>query len=127
MQCCSLSLLAGLGTHATAKVLDAHPGGAGRRYQVLLYLVVVGGLLPQGGRPFALVADWMHCTSAMYLTNVQRLALHLEGSPDAPQAVVQAAVTAAGYKGYVAPDYAAPPAPPKGGAGGPGAGGSGTP
>jgi hypothetical protein len=63
----------------------------------------------------------------MHLTNVQRLALHLEGNPDAPLSVVQAAVTATGYKGYVAPDYAAPPAPPKGGTGGPGAGGSGTP
>jgi hypothetical protein len=47
----------------------------------------------------------------MYLTNVQRLALHLEGYPDAPLSVVQAAVTATGYKGYVAPEYVAP-APP---------------
>ena len=54
----------------------------------------------------------------MYLTNVQRLALGLEGTPDAPQSVVAAAVTKTGYKGYVSPDYKAP-APPvsKGGAG----------
>ena len=63
----------------------------------------------------------------MYLINVQRLALHLEGNPDAPLSVIQAAVTKTGYTGYVAPDYVAPPAPPKGGTGGPGAGGSGTP
>jgi hypothetical protein len=58
--------------------------------------------------------------AAVYLTNVERLALHLEGNPDAPQAVIAAAVTKTGYKGYVAPDYvaAAPaagkpaPAPP---------------
>jgi hypothetical protein len=50
----------------------------------------------------------------MYLTNTARLALHLEGYPDAPLSVVQAAVTATGYTGYVAPDYKAPapPAPP---------------
>ena len=55
----------------------------------------------------------------MYLTNVQRLALHLEGTPDPSQAVVAAAVTKTGYKGYVAPDYVAaapavggPPPPP---------------
>jgi hypothetical protein len=47
----------------------------------------------------------------MYLTNTARLALHLEGYPDAPLSVVQAAVTATGYTGYVAPDYKAP-APP---------------
>ena len=47
----------------------------------------------------------------MYLTNVERLALHLEGNPDAPQAVVAAAVTATGYKGYVSPDYVAAAAP----------------
>ena len=54
----------------------------------------------------------------MYLTNVERLALHLEGNPDAPQAVVAAAVTATGYKGYVAPDFkgaAAPAAAPAAG------------
>jgi hypothetical protein len=63
---------------------------------------------------FFMAARWVHCTSAMYLTNVQRLALHLEGYPDAPLSVVQAAVTATGYTGYVAPDYKAPapPAPP---------------
>jgi hypothetical protein len=59
----------------------------------------------------------------MYLTNVQRLALHLEGNPDAPQAVVAAAVAKTGYTGYVAPDYkAAAPAPAGGGTGGSGAG-----
>jgi hypothetical protein len=50
----------------------------------------------------------------MYLTNVQRLALHLEGNPDAPQTVVAAAVTATGYKGYVSPDYVAAAAPAAG-------------
>jgi hypothetical protein len=58
----------------------------------------------------------------MYLTNVQRLALHLEGYPDAPLSVVQEAVTATGYAGYVAPDYVAPapkaPASTGGGTGG---------
>jgi hypothetical protein len=65
-----------------------------------------------------LQADWLHCTSdLMYLTNVQRLALHLEGTPDPSLAVVQAAVTKTGYKGYVAPGYvAAAPAAAGGGA-----------
>ena len=86
--------------------------------------MVVGGLLLKGGRPFKRVADWLHCTADMYLTNVQRLALHLEGNPDAPQTVVAAAVAKTGYKGYVAPDYVAavpaaagkpsPPAPAPG-------------
>jgi hypothetical protein len=63
----------------------------------------------------------------MYLINVQRLALHLEGNPDAPQAVVAAAVAKTGYTGYVAPDYkAAAPAPTGGGTGGGGTGGTGT-
>ena len=44
----------------------------------------------------------------MYLTNVERLHLGLEGTPDPSQAVVKAAVTRTGYKGYVAPDYVAP-------------------
>ena len=54
----------------------------------------------------------------MYLCNHTALALGLEGTPDPSQAVVEAAVTKTGYKGYVAPDYvaAAPaanqPAPP---------------
>ena len=55
------------------------------------------------------------CRAPMYLTNVQRLALGLEGTPDPSQAVVAAAVTKTGYKGYVAPDYVAvapKPAPP---------------
>ena len=51
----------------------------------------------------------------MYLTNVQRLALGLEGTPDAPQSVVAAAVTKTGYKGFVAPEYVVPSLPgPKG-------------
>ena len=54
----------------------------------------------------------------MYLTNVQRLALGLEGTPDAPQSVVAAAVTKTGYKGFVAPEYVVPSPPvSKGGAG----------
>lgn len=57
----------------------------------------------------------------MYLTNNQRLDLHLEGNPDAPLSVVQAAVAATSYKGYVAPDYIAPP---KGGSGGTHGGGA---
>ena len=61
----------------------------------------------------------------MYLTNHVRLALGLVGTPDPTQAVVAAAVTKSGYKGYVAPDYAVaapkpaggpPPAPPEPGA-----------
>jgi hypothetical protein len=61
----------------------------------------------------------------MYLVNTARLALHLEGNPDAPQAVVAAAVTKTGYTGYVSPDYkAAAPAPT--GGGGTGTGGTGT-
>lgn len=54
----------------------------------------------------------------MYLTNVQRLALGLEGTPDPSQAVVAAAVTKTAYKGYVAPDYVVPSLPgPRGGVG----------
>ena len=69
-------------------------------------------------------ADCLHCTSdLMYLTNVQRLALGLEGTPDPSQAVVAAAVTKTAYKGYVAPDYkaAAPGSTSGGGTGGGGA------
>ena len=63
--------------------------------------------------------------AAVYLTNHVRLALGLVGTPDPTQAVVAAAVTKSGYKGYVAPDYVAaapaaaggpPPAPPEPGA-----------
>ena len=43
----------------------------------------------------------------MYICNHTRLALGLEGTPDPSQAVIAAAVTKTGYKGYVAPDYAA--------------------
>jgi hypothetical protein len=43
----------------------------------------------------------------MYLCNHTRLALGLEGTPDPSQAVIAAAVTKTGYKGYVAPDYVA--------------------
>ena len=72
---------------------------------------------------FFMAAQWLHCTGVMYLTNVQRLALHLEGNPDAPQAVVAAAVTKTGYTGYVAPDFkAAAPAPTGGGGTGTGTG-----
>lgn len=45
--------------------------------------------------------------AGMYLTNVERLHLGLEGTPDPSQAVVAAAVAKTGYKGYVAPDYVA--------------------
>jgi len=48
----------------------------------------------------------------MYLTNVERLALHLEGTPDPPLSVVQAAATSTGYSGYVCPDFVAPAPPP---------------
>ena len=41
----------------------------------------------------------------MYLDNYVRLALGLEGTPDPSQAVVAAAVTKTGYKGYVSPEY----------------------
>jgi hypothetical protein len=50
----------------------------------------------------------------MYLCNDTRLALGLEGTPDPSQAVVAAAVTKTGYKGYVAPDYKAAAAPAAG-------------
>jgi hypothetical protein len=61
----------------------------------------------------------------MYLTNVERLALGLEGTPDPTQAQVQAAVTATGYKGYVSFDYvAAAPVKSGGGAGPSGSAGS---
>ena len=48
----------------------------------------------------------------MYLCNHVRLALGLEGTPDPPLAVVQAAVTKKGYGGYVCPDFVAPAPPP---------------
>ena len=57
----------------------------------------------------------------MYLCNVQRLALGLEGTPDPDLATVQAAVTKHDYKGYVSPEYVAPTIPEplaKAGAGG---------
>ena len=60
----------------------------------------------------------------MYITNYVALALGLEGNPDPPLSVVQAAVAAKGYTGYVAPDYAAP-APPRTGTGGSGGTGGG--
>ena len=58
----------------------------------------------------------------MYLTNVQRLALGLEGTPDPSQAVVGAAVSKANYRGYVAPDYKAAAPASTGGTGGTGGG-----
>jgi hypothetical protein len=59
----------------------------------------------------------------MYLCNHTRLALGLEGTPDPSQAVVGAAVTKTGYKGYVSPDYKAAAAPVStGGTGGTGGG-----
>ena len=61
----------------------------------------------------------------MYLTNVQRLALGLEGTPDPSQAVVAAAVTKTAYKGYVAPDYKAAAPASTGGGTGTGTGGGG--
>lgn len=64
----------------------------------------------------------------MYLTNFVALDLGLEGYPDPPLSVVQAAVTKTGYTGYVAPGYVAPPAPPRtGGTGGGTGAGGGTP
>jgi hypothetical protein len=62
----------------------------------------------------------------MYLTNVQRLALHLEGTPDPSLAVVRAAVTKTGYAGYVAPEFKAAAPASTGGGGSGGSGGSGT-
>jgi hypothetical protein len=44
----------------------------------------------------------------MYVCNHVRLALRLEGNPDPSLAVLQTAVTATGYTGYVAPGYVAP-------------------
>jgi hypothetical protein len=61
----------------------------------------------------------------MYLTNVQRLALHLEGTSDPSLAAVQAAVTETGYAGYVCPECeAAAPASTGTGTGGTGSGGT---
>lgn len=56
----------------------------------------------------------------IYICNHTRLALGLEGTPDPSLAVLQAAVTATGYKGYVCPDFVAKaaPAPTGGGTGG---------
>ena len=50
--------------------------------------------------------------SPVYLNNYIALALRLEGYPDPPLAVVQAAVVKYGYTGYVAPEYVAPPVTP---------------
>jgi hypothetical protein len=80
--------------------------------------VGVVGVCVLGTGPF-LLARWMdQPIPVMYLTSAVRLALGLEGTPDPSLAVVQAAVTATGYKGYVSMEYVAPPAPAKGGTGG---------
>jgi hypothetical protein len=84
-------------------------------------------LLLSGGGGFLVAANWVHCTSAMYLCNHVRLAIGLEGTPDPSNTVVQAAVTASGYTGYVSEDFVAAAAPTKGrtgGGGSPGPSGS---
>ena len=60
----------------------------------------------------------------MYLANHVRLALGLEGTPDPSLAVVQAAVTATGYTGYVSMEYVAPTKAGTHGGGAPGPSGS---
>ena len=55
----------------------------------------------------------------IYITNYVALALGLEGYPDPPLSVVQAAVTKTGYAGYVAPDFKAAAPVSTGGTGGP--------
>ena len=88
--------------------------------------MILGTLCP-GGRGFLDAGSLgLHpCRATMYLNNHVRLALGLEGTPDPTQAVVAAAVTKTGYKGYVAPDFKVaapkpaggpPPAPPEPGA-----------
>ena len=50
----------------------------------------------------------------MYVDNVAKLALGLEGNTDPTQAELEAAVTATGYTGYVSMEYdlqKTPPAP----------------
>lgn len=79
-------------------------------------------LLLSGGGGFLVAANWVHCTSAMYLCNHVRLAIGLEGTPDPSNTVVQAAVTASGYTGYVSEDFVA--AAPVKAAGGGGTGGT---
>ena len=85
------------------------------------------GGLSSGLGPRVPLRLWLHRCRAMYLTNVERLALGLEGTPDPTLAQVQAAVTATGYKGYVSFDYVSPPAPVKGGTGGTGGTSGGSP
>lgn len=80
------------------------------------------GGLSSGLGPRVPLRLWLHRCSAMYLTNVERLALGLEGTPDPALAQVQDAVTDSGYKGYVSFDYVAPPV--KGGTGGTHGGGA---
>jgi len=55
----------------------------------------------------------------MYICNHVALDLGLEGTPDPSLKVLQAAVTAKGYKGYVCPGFvaAAPVVAPTGGTG----------
>jgi hypothetical protein len=68
--------------------------------------VILEALCP-GGRGFLDAGSLgLHLwRAAVYLTNHVRLALGLEGTPDPSQAVVAAAVTKTGYKGYVGPGY----------------------
>ena len=49
----------------------------------------------------------------MYVDNVTKLALGLEGNTDPTQAELEAAVAATGYTGYVAADFVPLPAPAK--------------
>ena len=68
--------------------------------------MILGALCP-GGRGFLDAGNLgLHpWRAAVYLDNYVRLALGLEGTPDPSQAVVAAAVTKTGYKGYVSPEY----------------------
>ena len=59
----------------------------------------------------------------MYLGNVERLALGLEGTPNPTYEQVDAAVTATGYTGFVSLEYHIDKAELEGGDGGEGGGG----
>ena len=66
------------------------------------------GFLVDGTR---LIWPYVSAAVPVYICNHTALALGLEGTPDPPLAVVQAAVTKYSYTGYVAPEYVAPVIP----------------
>lgn len=89
-----------------------------------------GFLVPAGSEATALqegaarlqhrgTADWVHCTSAMYLTNNERLDLGLIGHCDVPAADIQTALAKA-PAGYYVEGVVKAAAPRAGGGGGAG-------